>query len=110
MTREHLSLAPSNLISHRNCGRATDSVGPEWAGSRTSWRASLLYYARSGERFMTVNQQEFAQAQKRARAGRRTGYAVAARYDPRTSRIVLRLNTDLELALPPSPPHALPAP
>jgi hypothetical protein len=58
--------------------------------------------ARSGERFMTSNQQEFAQAQKRARARRRSGYAVAARYDPRTSRIVVRLNTGLELAFPPS--------
>ena len=51
---------------------------------------------------MTVNQQEFAQAQKRVQAGRRTGYAVTACYDPRTSRIVVRLNTGLELAFPPS--------
>jgi Protein of unknown function (DUF2442) len=51
---------------------------------------------------MAVNEQEFAQAQKRARARRRTGYAVAARYDPRTSRIVVRLNTGLELAFPPA--------
>ena len=51
---------------------------------------------------MAVNEQEFAQAQKRMRAQRRTGYAVAARYDSRTSRIVVRLNTGLELAFPPS--------
>ena len=49
-----------------------------------------------------VNEQEFAQAQKRGRARRRTGYAVAARYDPVTSRIVVSLNTGLELAFPPS--------
>ena len=51
---------------------------------------------------MAVNEQEFAQAQKRAQARRKTGYAVAARYDPRRSRIVVRLNTGLELVFPPS--------
>jgi Protein of unknown function (DUF2442) len=51
---------------------------------------------------MVVNEQEFAQAQKRMRARRRTGYAIGARYDPRTSRIVVHLNTGLELAFPPS--------
>jgi Protein of unknown function (DUF2442) len=51
---------------------------------------------------MAIDQQEFAQAQKRARARRRAGYAVAARYDTRKSRIVVCLNTGLELAFPPS--------
>jgi hypothetical protein len=51
---------------------------------------------------MAVDEQEFAQAQNRARARRRTGYAVAARYNPRTSRIVVRFNTGLELSFPPS--------
>jgi hypothetical protein len=51
---------------------------------------------------MAVSEQEFAQAQKRVRARRRTGYAVAVRYNPRTSRIVVCLNTGLELAFPPS--------
>ena len=51
---------------------------------------------------MAVDDREFAQAQKRGRARRRTGYAVAVRYDTRTSRIVVQLNTGLELAFPPS--------
>lgn len=51
---------------------------------------------------MAVNEQEFAQAQKRTQARRRSGYAVSARYDPQTSRIVVRLNTGLELTFPPS--------
>jgi hypothetical protein len=51
---------------------------------------------------MAVNEQEFAQAQRRGRARRRTGYAVAVRYDPRTSRIVVDLNTGLVLVFPPS--------
>lgn len=51
---------------------------------------------------MAISEREFAQAEKHMRARRRTGYAVAARYDPRTSRIVVRLNTGLELAFPPS--------
>jgi len=51
---------------------------------------------------MAVNQREFAQAQKRGRARRRTGYAVAVHYDPRRPRIVVGLNNGLELAFPPS--------
>jgi hypothetical protein len=51
---------------------------------------------------MALNEQEFAQAQKRGRARRRSGYAVAVRYDSRTSRIVVGLNNGLELAFPPS--------
>jgi hypothetical protein len=51
---------------------------------------------------MAVNEQEFAQAQKRGRARRQAGYAVAVRYEPRTSRIVVGLHTGLELAFPPS--------
>lgn len=51
---------------------------------------------------MAVNEQEFAQAQKRGRARRKTGYAVSVHYDPRASRIVVGLNTGLELTFPPS--------
>jgi hypothetical protein len=51
---------------------------------------------------MAVSEQEFAQAQKRGRARRKTGYAVAVRYDTWASRIVVQLNTGLELAFPPS--------
>jgi len=51
---------------------------------------------------MALNEQAFAQAEKRGRARRRTGYAVAVRYDPHTSRIVVGLNNGLELAFPPS--------
>jgi len=51
---------------------------------------------------MVVDEQEFAQAQKRGRARRRSGYAVGVHYDPRTSRIVVDLNTGVELAFPPS--------
>jgi hypothetical protein len=51
---------------------------------------------------MAVNEQEFARAQKRGRARRKTGYAVSVRYDRPTSRIVVGLNTGLELAFTPS--------
>ena len=51
---------------------------------------------------MVVTEREFAQAEKRMQALRRTGYAVAARYDRRTSRIIVRLNTGLELTFPPA--------
>ncbi len=50
---------------------------------------------------MAVTEQEFAQAEKRAQAHRKAGYAVAARYDRRTSRVVVKLNTDVQISFPP---------
>ena len=50
---------------------------------------------------MAVTEQEFAQAEKRAQAHRQAGYAVAARYDRRTSRVVVKLNTDVQISFPP---------
>ena len=51
---------------------------------------------------MTVTEQELAQAEERMQALRQAGHAVAARYDRRASRIVVRLNTGLELSFPPA--------
>ncbi len=51
---------------------------------------------------MAVTERECAQAEKRMHTLRRKGYAVAARYDHRTSRIIVRLNTGLELAFAPA--------
>ena len=59
---------------------------------------------------MAVNEQEFAQGQKRGRARQKSGYAVAVRYDLRTARIVVVLNNGLELAFPPSLTEGLAAP
>ncbi|HZU88712.1 MAG TPA: DUF2442 domain-containing protein [Stellaceae bacterium] len=51
---------------------------------------------------MTVTEQELAQDEARMPALRQAGHAVAARYDRRASRIVVRLNTGLELSFPPA--------
>jgi hypothetical protein len=51
---------------------------------------------------MTVNEEEFARAQKRIQAKRKHGYAVAAHYVPATSRIIVRLNSGVELVFPSS--------
>jgi hypothetical protein len=51
---------------------------------------------------MGITEREFVQAEKRMQALRRKGYAVAARYDRRRSRIIVRLNTGVELAFPPA--------
>jgi len=51
---------------------------------------------------MAVTEQEFAQAEARMRALRQAGHAVTARYDRRASRIMVRLNTGVELAFPPA--------
>jgi hypothetical protein len=51
---------------------------------------------------MAIDEQEFEQAQKRGSARRKNGYAVSVRFDRRTSRIVVGLNTGLELSFPPS--------
>lgn len=50
---------------------------------------------------MAVTEQERAQAEKRAQAHRQAGYAVAARYGRRSSRVVVKLNTDVQISFPP---------
>jgi hypothetical protein len=49
---------------------------------------------------MAITEQELRQAQKRMAQARETGYAVSARYDRRRARIVITLNTGVELAVP----------
>lgn len=51
---------------------------------------------------MAVTEQELAQAEARSEKQRQAGHAVSARYDRRASRIVVGLNTGLELAFPPA--------
>ncbi|MGH7102182.1 MAG: DUF2442 domain-containing protein [Acetobacteraceae bacterium] len=51
---------------------------------------------------MAVTEKEFTEAEERMRAERQAGYALAARYDRRTARIVVGMNTGLELAFPPA--------
>ncbi len=50
---------------------------------------------------MVTSDKEIAQAGKRMEASRGSGYAVSARYERRTKRIVVRLDSGLELAFPP---------
>jgi hypothetical protein len=49
---------------------------------------------------MAVTEKEFKQAEARMQAHREAGHAVAARYDRRASRIVVSLNTGVQLAVP----------
>ena len=49
---------------------------------------------------MAITDETFAQAEKRAQAKRQAGYAVTAHYDRRTSRIVVKLNTDVQISFP----------
>ena len=50
---------------------------------------------------MAVTEQEFVEADQRGQAQRQAGYAIAARYDRRTARIVIKLNTDVQISFPP---------
>ena len=50
---------------------------------------------------MTVTEQDVQQAEKRMAALRENGFAVSARYDRRTARIVVNLNTGVQVAFPP---------
>jgi hypothetical protein len=52
---------------------------------------------------MAVTEDEFANAEERMQAHRQAGYAVSARYDRRAARIIVRLNTGVEVTFP----HAL---
>ena len=49
---------------------------------------------------MAITEREFEQAEQRMQALRQTGHAVAARYDRRRSRVVVRLNTGVEITFP----------
>lgn len=49
---------------------------------------------------MAVTEQDVQQAEKRMAALRENGFAVSARYDRRTGRIVVNLNTGVQIAFP----------
>ncbi len=49
---------------------------------------------------MAINEHELKQAEMRMDSLREAGHAVSARYDRRRSRVVVALNTGLELAFP----------
>jgi len=49
---------------------------------------------------MAVTDREFEQAEKRAAALREAGHAISARYDRRTSRVVVELSTGVQVAFP----------
>lgn len=49
---------------------------------------------------MAVTEREFEQAEARMQAHREAGHAVAARFDRHASRVVVSLNTGVQLAVP----------
>lgn len=49
---------------------------------------------------MTITELELQQAEKRMGALRESGFAVSARYDRRSARIVVDLNTGVQIAFP----------
>ncbi len=49
---------------------------------------------------MAITEQEFERAEERAQEQRQAGYAIAARYDRRTSRVIVKLNTDVQISFP----------
>jgi hypothetical protein len=49
---------------------------------------------------MAITEREFDQAEKRMAALREAGYAVSAHYDRHASRVVVKLNTGIQLAFP----------
>jgi len=49
---------------------------------------------------MSVTETEFTRAEARAAAKRRAGYAVKARYDRRTARVIVRLDSGVCITFP----------
>jgi hypothetical protein len=49
---------------------------------------------------MDITEREFEEAEKRTAALREAGHAVSARYDRRSSRVIVKLNTGVQLAFP----------
>jgi hypothetical protein len=54
----------------------------------------------NGDAFMSITELEYDQATKNAAAQRQAGYAVAARYDQHTGRVVVDLNTGVQITFP----------
>lgn len=50
---------------------------------------------------MAVTERQFQRAEARMKARREAGHAVSARYDRRSARIVVSLNTGVEVTFPP---------
>lgn len=50
---------------------------------------------------MEITEETFMRAQQRMEALRRQGHALSAHYDPEKNRIVVCLNTGVELSFPP---------
>lgn len=50
---------------------------------------------------MAITDQQLDQAEQRMSALRNVGHAISARYDRRRARIVIKLNTGVELTFPP---------
>lgn len=53
---------------------------------------------------MAITDQDLNQAEQRMAAVREAGHAVSARYDRRRLRVVVALNTGIELTFPPRSP------
>jgi hypothetical protein len=49
---------------------------------------------------MAITERDVQQAEKRMEAQRESGFAVSARYDRRTGRVVIELNTGVQIAVP----------
>lgn len=49
---------------------------------------------------MAIIERDLEQAENRMQTLREAGYAVSARYDRRTSRVILNLNTGVQLSVP----------
>lgn len=50
---------------------------------------------------MVITETDYKLAEQRTQALRERGHAIAARYDRRRARVVVRLNTGVEVAFPP---------
>ncbi len=72
-----------------------------FAGSRGNWPLCWQPYVRNGERYMAITEQDVQQAEKRMQALRENGFAVSARYNRRSGRVVINLNTGVQIAFPP---------
>lgn len=57
-------------------------------------------YARNGEIIMEITDRDVEAAEERMQQLRDAGHAVSARYDRRSSRIVINLNTGVQVAVP----------
>src|SRR4051812_7142165 len=84
-----------------NCAKASGSTRPAYAASKPLWPKSSWNWARFERRHLAITESNLTDAEDRVLTRRQAGYVVAAVFDRVSERVVLTLNTQVQISFPP---------